>query len=75
MLSQAEQSVADLTMAQNKLMAEAADLRDATAKMGALNKSLALDKVDLNKHLLKVRWFPKIFFAECSLAVGIECTV
>lgn len=60
--SQAEQSIADLTMAQNKLKAEAADLRDVTAKMSALNESLALDKVDLNQLLLKVRPFPKKYF-------------
>ncbi|XP_077191292.1 centrosome-associated protein CEP250 isoform X2 [Paroedura picta] len=53
-LEQAEQTIADLTMAQNKLRSEVADLRDVTAKMSALNESLALDKVDLNQLLLKL---------------------
>nr|XP_056701511.1 centrosome-associated protein CEP250 [Euleptes europaea] len=53
-LDKAEQSIAELTLAQNKLVIEAADLREVTAKMSALNESLALDKVDLNQLLLKL---------------------
>lgn len=51
---QAEQAVAELTGAQNKLSAEAADLRVATAKMSSMNEALALDKVQLSKLVLQV---------------------
>ena len=51
---QAEQSVAELTGAQNKLSAEIAHLRVATANMSSINEALALDKVQLNKLVLQV---------------------
>ena len=51
---QAEQSVAELTGAQNKLSAEGADLRVATANMSSMNEALALDKVQLSKLVLQV---------------------
>ncbi|XP_008945178.1 PREDICTED: centrosome-associated protein CEP250, partial [Merops nubicus] len=53
-LEKAEQAVADLTGAQNKLGAEIADLRDATEKMSSINEALALDKVQLNKIALQL---------------------
>ena len=51
---QAEQSVAELTGAQNKLSAEGADLRVAAANMSSMNEALALDKVQLSKLVLQV---------------------
>lgn len=51
---QAEQSVAELTGAQNKQSSEIADLHVATAKMSSINEALALDKVQLNKLVLQV---------------------
>lgn len=51
---QAEQSVAELTGAQNKLTAEIADLQVAAANMSSINEALALDKVQLNKLVLQV---------------------
>ncbi|KAM9650016.1 uncharacterized protein ACIBXB_011992 [Morphnus guianensis] len=49
----AEQSVAELTGAQNKLSAEIADLHVAAANMSSINEALALDKVQLNKLVLQ----------------------
>uniref|UniRef100_A0A663NCH6 Centrosomal protein 250 n=1 Tax=Athene cunicularia TaxID=194338 RepID=A0A663NCH6_ATHCN len=51
---QAEQSVAELRGAQNKLSAEVADLHIAAAKMSSINEALALDKVQLNKLVLQL---------------------
>ncbi|XP_053921567.1 uncharacterized protein LOC128852072 [Cuculus canorus] len=53
-LEKAEQSVAELTGAQNKLNAEVADLRAATANMSSVNEALASDKVQLNKLVLQL---------------------
>ncbi|XP_074461024.1 uncharacterized protein LOC141750206 isoform X7 [Larus michahellis] len=53
-LEKAEQSVAELTGAQNELSAELADLRVATANMSCINEALALDKVQLNKLVLQL---------------------
>ncbi|XP_050763490.1 centrosome-associated protein CEP250-like isoform X2 [Gymnogyps californianus] len=53
-LEKAEQAVAELSEAQNKLSAEAADLRVATAKMSSMNEALALDKVQLGKLVLQL---------------------
>ncbi|NWR76319.1 CP250 protein, partial [Centropus unirufus] len=53
-LEKAEQSVAELTGAQNKLNAEIADLRAVTANMSSISEALALDKVQLNKLLLQL---------------------
>lgn len=46
--------MAELTRAQNKLNAERADLQAAAAKMSSINEALALDKVQLNKHVWQV---------------------
>ncbi|KAM6194841.1 uncharacterized protein WM294_010576 [Sarcoramphus papa] len=53
-LEKAEQAVAELSEAQNKLSAEAADLHVATAKMSSMNEALALDKVQLGKLVLQL---------------------
>ncbi|KAF7238995.1 hypothetical protein EYD10_14377 [Varanus komodoensis] len=53
-LEQAEQSLAKLSSAYNKLKTETADLHDTAAKMGALNEALTLDKVGLNQLILKL---------------------
>ncbi|KAM9650012.1 uncharacterized protein ACIBXB_011988 [Morphnus guianensis] len=53
-LEKAEQSVAELTGAQNKLSAEIADLHVAAANMSSINEALALDKVQLNKLVLQL---------------------
>ncbi|KAM6054219.1 LOW QUALITY PROTEIN: uncharacterized protein VSU04_011453 [Chlamydotis macqueenii] len=53
-LEKAEQAVAELTGTQNKLRAEMADLRVATANMSTVNEALALDKVQLNKLVLQL---------------------
>ncbi|XP_054029312.1 centrosome-associated protein CEP250 [Dryobates pubescens] len=53
-LEKAEQSVAELTGAQNKMSAERADLQVAAAKMSSISEALALDKVQLNKLLLQL---------------------
>ncbi|XP_061865406.1 centrosome-associated protein CEP250 [Colius striatus] len=53
-LEKAEQSVAELTGAQNKLAAEIADLRLAAAKMSSINEALAGDKAQLNKLVLQL---------------------
>uniref|UniRef100_A0A8D0FIH9 Rootletin-like coiled-coil domain-containing protein n=1 Tax=Strix occidentalis caurina TaxID=311401 RepID=A0A8D0FIH9_STROC len=53
-LEKAEQSVAELRGAQNKLSAEVADLHIAAAKMSGINEALALDKVQLNKLVLQL---------------------
>ncbi|XP_049673525.1 centrosome-associated protein CEP250-like isoform X1 [Accipiter gentilis] len=53
-LEKAEQSVAELTGAQNKLTAEIADLQVAAANMSSINEALALDKVQLNKLVLQL---------------------
>ncbi|NXD15910.1 CP250 protein, partial [Nothocercus nigrocapillus] len=53
-LKKAEQLVAELSGAQNKLRSETADLHIATAKMSSINEALALDKVQLNKLVLQL---------------------
>ncbi|XP_069655616.1 centrosome-associated protein CEP250-like [Haliaeetus albicilla] len=53
-LEKAEQSVAELTGAQNKLTAEIADLHVAAANVSSINEALALDKVQLNKLVLQL---------------------
>ncbi|NXX74697.1 CP250 protein, partial [Urocolius indicus] len=53
-LEKAEQSVAELTGAQNKLIAEIADLRLAAVKMSSINEALAGDKAQLNKLVLQL---------------------
>ncbi|XP_076208166.1 uncharacterized protein LOC143167043 isoform X4 [Aptenodytes patagonicus] len=53
-LEKAERSVAELTGAQNKLSAEIAELRVATANTGGINEALALDKAQLNELVLQL---------------------
>ncbi|XP_076208528.1 centrosome-associated protein CEP250-like [Aptenodytes patagonicus] len=53
-LEKAEQSVAELTGAQNKLSAEIAELRVATANTSGINEALALDKAQLNELVLQL---------------------
>uniref|UniRef100_A0A8V5G4E0 Rootletin-like coiled-coil domain-containing protein n=1 Tax=Melopsittacus undulatus TaxID=13146 RepID=A0A8V5G4E0_MELUD len=66
-LEKAEQSVAELTGAQNKLSAETADLRVATVKMSGINEALALDKVQLNQLVLQVSRVAKDLARSLSL--------
>ncbi|KFW74285.1 Centrosome-associated protein CEP250, partial [Manacus vitellinus] len=63
-LEKAERSVAELTGAQNKLNAERADLRAAAAKMSSINEALALDKVQLNKHMLQLEQEKEVLSAK-----------
>ncbi|XP_027574919.2 centrosome-associated protein CEP250 isoform X1 [Pipra filicauda] len=63
-LEKAERSVAELTAAQNKLNAERADLRAAAAKMSSINEALALDKVQLNKHMLQLEQEKEVLSAK-----------
>uniref|UniRef100_A0A8C5TD00 Centrosomal protein 250 n=1 Tax=Malurus cyaneus samueli TaxID=2593467 RepID=A0A8C5TD00_9PASS len=65
-LEKAERSVAELTGAQNKLNAERADLQAAAAKMSSINEALALDKVQLNKHVWQVSGVARDV-ARCSM--------
>ncbi|XP_076208172.1 uncharacterized protein LOC143167045 isoform X3 [Aptenodytes patagonicus] len=53
-LEKAERSVAELTGAQNKLSAEIAELRVATANTSGINEALALDKAQLNELVLQL---------------------
>ncbi|XP_016158603.1 PREDICTED: centrosome-associated protein CEP250 [Ficedula albicollis] len=63
-LKKAEQSVAELTGAQNKLNAERADLQAATVKMSSINEALALDKVQLNKYVWQLEQEKEVLSAK-----------
>ncbi|XP_057241305.1 centrosome-associated protein CEP250 [Malurus melanocephalus] len=63
-LEKAERSVAELTGAQNKLNAERADLQAAAAKMSSINEALALDKVQLNKHVWQLEQEKEVLSAK-----------
>ncbi|XP_069731260.1 centrosome-associated protein CEP250-like [Phaenicophaeus curvirostris] len=52
--AEAEQSVSELTGAQNKLSAEVAELGAATANMSSIDEALQLDEVQQNKLVLQV---------------------
>ncbi|XP_031986240.1 uncharacterized protein LOC116454143 [Corvus moneduloides] len=63
-LGKAERSVAELTGAQNKLNAERTDLQAAAAKMSSINEALALDKVQLNKHVWQLEQEKEVLSAK-----------
>ncbi|XP_048177963.1 centrosome-associated protein CEP250 isoform X2 [Corvus hawaiiensis] len=63
-LEKAERSVAELTGAQNKLNAEKTDLQAAAAKMSSINEALALDKVQLNKHVWQLEQEKEVLSAK-----------
>ncbi|XP_039418961.1 centrosome-associated protein CEP250-like [Corvus cornix cornix] len=63
-LEKAERSVAELTGAQNKLNAERTDLQAAAAKMSSINEALALDKVQLNKHVWQLEQEKEVLSAK-----------
>lgn len=67
---QAEQSLAELTGAQNKLSAETADLRVAVVKMSSINEALALDKVQLSQLVLQVSRVAKDLARSLSLVAA-----